>query len=96
MIKQLFGNRVAIKPLKDEEEKTMGGIVIPGKKGKKRLIGEVVAVGKGLILNDGTHAEMDIAVGMNVLYKQYAGISIDENGEEVLRLNAGDIIAEID
>lgn len=96
MIRQLFGNQVAIRPIVDEEEKSLGGIVIPGKKGTQKLVGEVVAVGTGLMLNDGTRAPMDIKVGMKVIYKQYAGVNIAMGEETLLVLSAADIIAEVD
>ena len=96
MLKQLFGNRVAIRPIIDEEDKTSGGILIPGKKGQKKLIGEVVAIGKGLLLHDGTRAEMDIKKGMKVIYKQYAGTIVDDNGDSLIILQEPDIIAEVE
>lgn len=96
MIKTLFGNQVAIRPIVEEEEKSLGGIVIPGKKGTQKLIGEVVAVGLGMMLNDGSRAPMDIKVGMKVVYKQYAGVNISAGDETLLVLSAADIIAEVE
>jgi chaperonin 10 Kd subunit len=96
MIKQLFGNRVAIKPIVDEKETTESGIILTNKKGTKKLIGKVLSIGKGLILPDGSRAPIDVQPGMTVIYKQYAGIQInDTNGEEILVMDAGDIIAEV-
>lgn len=94
MIKQLFGNQVAIKPLL-EEEKTVSGIVIPGKKGTQKQIGTVIAAGKGLMLTDGTRAPMDIKAGMTVIYRQYSGVTITDEGENVLVMDASDVIAEV-
>ena len=95
MLKQLFGNRVAIKPIIDEEEKTDSGIILTNKKGTKKLIGEVVAVGKGLMLQDGTRAAMDVTPGMIVIYKQYAGMQVNDGQDELIILEAPDIIAEV-
>lgn len=95
MLKQLFGNRVAIRPIIDNEEKTESGIILTNKKGTKKLIGEVVAVGKGLILQDGSRVEIDIKPGMTVIYKQYAGTQINDEQEELIILEVPDIIAEV-
>jgi len=94
-VKQVFGNRVAIEPIIDMEEKTASGIILTNKKGQKKLIGKVIAVGKGLMLQDGSRAEMDIKVGMTVIYKQYAGVSVMDNDREIIVMDAGDIIAEV-
>lgn len=96
MIKKLYGNRVAIKPIVDDEEKTKSGIILANKKGKKKLIGMVHYVGTGMILPDGTKMPVEVPIGATVLYKQYAGVSVSEDdGEEYLILDAGDIIAEV-
>lgn len=94
-MKQVFGNRVAIEPIIDTEEKTASGIILTNKKGQKKLIGKVIAVGKGLMLQDGSRAEMDIKVGMTVIYKQYAGVSVKDEDREIIVMDAGDVIAEV-
>ena len=88
MIKQLFGNNVAIIPIVDQEEKTSSGIILTNKKGTKKLYGRVIAVGNGLMLQDGTRAKI-------VIYKQYAGVQINDDGQELLVVDMKDIIAEI-
>lgn len=94
-MKQLFGNNVAIEPILEEDDKTVGGIVIPGKKGQQRQLGKVVAVGKGLLLNNGKRAPMDIEVGMTVIYRQYAGIQVLDGEKKLLVMSAKDVIAEV-
>ena len=94
-MKQVFGNRVAIRPIIDQEETTKSGIILTNKKGQKKLIGEVVATGKGLLLQDGTRAEMEVKPGMTVIYKQYAGVQVNDGSEELLVMDASDIIAEV-
>ena len=95
MIKQLFGNRVAIEPIIDEEETTRSGIILTNKKGTKKLIGKVIAVGNGLILQDGTRAKIEITPGMTVIYNQYAGMQVNDGEKEFIILNASDVIAEV-
>ena len=94
MIKQVFGNRVVIDPVL-EEEVTSTGIIVPSKKGQQKHIGKIIAVGKGLLLNNGERAPMDFKEGMLVIYKQYAGLQIQDGEESYLILDAGDIIAEV-
>nr|DAK26500.1 MAG TPA: co-chaperonin [Caudoviricetes sp.] len=95
MLKQLFGNRVAVRPIIDLEEKTESGIILTNKKGTKKLIGEVVTVGKGLMLQDGTRATIDIKPGMTVIYRQFAGIQVNDGQEELIILESPDVIAEV-
>ena len=93
-MKQVFGNRVVVRPIL-EDEKTVSGIIVPTKKGQQKMIGEVVMVGKGLLLNDGTRAPMDIEVGMKIIYRQYAGLQILDGEDKLLLLEANDVIAEV-
>ena len=93
-MKQLFGNNVANEPILEEDDKTVGGILIPGKKGQQRQLGKVVA-GKGLLLNNGKRAPMDIEVGMTVIYRQYAGIQVLDGEKKLLVMSAKDVIAEV-
>ena len=95
MIKQLFGNNVAIIPIVDQEEKTTSGIILTNKKGTKKLYGKVVAVGNGLMLQDGMRAKIEVGIGSTVIYKQYAGVQINDDGQELLVVDMKDIIAEI-
>lgn len=91
---KVFGNHVVVKP-RAVEQQTSAGIVLPGQKGKKQQIGEVIMIGPGLMLNNGQRAPMDIEVGMNVMFQQFAGTQVIDNNEEYIVLNANDIICEI-
>ena len=93
-MKQLFGNRIALK-VESEDETTESGIVIPGQKDKKKYIGEVVMVGKGLRLQNGDFSGMDIKLGMRVVYEPYAGKSFFENDVEYLIVKEPDIVMEV-
>lgn len=94
MIKKLFGNNIAVK-VSTDEGKTASGIVLPGQKGNDKQFGEVVAVGEGLMLNNGERAKMSVDVGAKVLFRQYAGMKIKQGDEELLILGMNDVIAEI-
>jgi chaperonin 10 Kd subunit len=93
-MKQLFGNRVALR-VENEDETTESGIVIPGQKDKKKYIGEVVMVGKGLRLQNGEFSSMDIQPGMRVVYEPYAGKTFYENDIEYLIVKEPDIVMQV-
>ena len=78
-----LGDRVIIKVL-EKEEKTSTGIVLPDKAKEKPQEGEVIAVGPGRILDDGTRVQMDVKEGDKVVYSKYAGTEIKIEGENTL------------
>ncbi len=65
-------DRVIVKRVK-EEEKTKGGIIIPDTAKEKPIEGEVIAVGNGKVLEDGTVRKLDVKVGDRVLFGKYCG-----------------------
>ena len=76
-------DRVIIKRM--EEEKTSpGGIVIPDSATEKPIKGEVVAVGNGLVLDNGEIRPLDLQVGDKVLFGKYSGTEVKLDGEELL------------
>lgn len=87
-----LGDRVVIKVL-EAEEKTSSGIVLPDKAKEKPQEGEVVAVGTGKVLENGTKLEMEVKVGDKVLFSKYAGTETKVKGEEYLILRQDDILA---
>lgn len=93
-----------IKPLHDravvrrleEERTTPGGIVIPDSAAEKPVRGEVVAVGKGKIMENGQVRPLDVQVGDKVLFGKYAGTEIKIDGEEYVVMREDDIMAVLD
>lgn len=85
-----LGNRLLIKPIK-EEEKTEGGIVLPDSAKEKPMKAEVVAVGDGEDVKD-----LDIKVGDKVIYSKYSGTEIKIEDEEYIIIDAEDILAKIE
>ena len=65
-------DRVIVKRL-EEEKKTASGIVIPDNAAEKPDQGEVMAVGKGKILEDGKVRPLDIKVGDRIMVHHYLG-----------------------
>jgi chaperonin GroES len=88
-----LGDRVVIKPRKPEE-KTAGGIYLPETANKdKPLIGEVLAVGSGKLMEDGKRAPMEVKKGDEVIFSKYAGTEIKIDGQEYLIMREEDILA---
>src|SRR6188472_672127 len=88
-------DRVILKRLK-EEEKTKGGIIIPDTAKEKPIEGEVVAVGNGKVLEDGTVKALDVKVGDRVLFGKYSGTEVKLDGEERLIVREDDILAVLE
>jgi len=88
-------DRVIVKRL-EEERTSPGGIVIPDSATEKPIRGEVLAVGNGKILEDGSKRELDIKTGDKVLFGKYSGTEVKVNGEELLVMREDDIMAVIE
>ena len=85
-------DRVIIKRM--EEEKTSeGGIIIPDSATEKPIKGEVVAVGNGLVLDNGEIRPLDLKVGDKVLFGKYSGTEVKLDGEELLVMKEDDVMA---
>ncbi len=88
-----LGDRVVIKPTK-EETVTASGIVLPGTVDKeKKAEGEVVAVGLGKMLETGTRAAMEVSVGDKVLFEKWGGEEVEILGEEYKIISQDKILA---
>ncbi len=93
-----------IRPLQDrviikrtEEDKTSpGGIVIPDSAAEKPVKGEVIAIGNGKILENGTVRKVDLKVGDKILFGKYSGTEIKVDGQELLVMREEDIMAVLD
>ena len=88
-------DRVIVKRL-EEERKTASGIVIPDTAAEKPDQGEVIAVGKGKILEDGKVRPLDIKVGDRILFGKYSGQTVKVEGEELLVMREEDIMGVIE
>jgi chaperonin GroES len=85
-------DRVIVKRL-DQETKTAGGIVLPDAAAEKPDQGEVLAVGKGKILDDGKVRPLDVKIGDRVLFGKYSGQTVKIEGEELLVMREEDLMA---
>jgi chaperonin GroES len=90
-----LGDRLVLKPT-PREEVTKSGIVLPDTAKEKPQEGEVLAVGPGRVLDDGSRGAMDVRVGDKVLYAKYAGTEFKVDGEELLIISEKDILAIVE
>ena len=90
-----LGEKVLIKRL-EAEQTTRGGIVLPDSAKEKPQKGTILAVGDGKLLDDGTRAEFQVAVGDSVLFASYAGTEIKLDGEEMMLMDESEVLAILD
>ncbi|MFM2222725.1 MAG: hypothetical protein RLZZ78_982 [Armatimonadota bacterium] len=94
MLKPL-GDRIVVKPL-EAEEKTSGGIVLPDSAKERPQTGEVIAVGPGKTLDNGSVAPMEVVVGDKVVYSKYGGTEVKVDGQDVLIMRQDDILGVVE
>ncbi len=86
-----LGDRVIVKAL-PQEAMTRGGVILPDTAKEKPQQGEVVAIGNGRILDNGTKLNMEVKVGDKVLYGKYSGTEIKIDGEDYLIVKESEIL----
>ncbi len=79
----------------EAESTTASGLVIPDTAQEKPQQGEVLAVGPGRRADTGEIIPVDVAVGDTVVYSKYGGTEITVEGEDLLILNARDVLAKV-
>ena len=77
----------------EEKETAKGGIIIPDTAKEKPQEGEVLAIGNGKILENGTKVALDIKVGDRILFGKYTGTEVKIDGEDVLILREDEVLA---
>lgn len=93
-IKPLSDN-VLVKPI-DAEIKTASGILLPDSAKEKPQIGEIMAVGSGLVTPEGKQIPMNVKVGQKVMYKKWGGDEVKVRGEEWMIVKQADILAIVE
>ncbi|MFT4694436.1 MAG: chaperonin GroES [Francisella sp.] len=92
-----------IRPLQDrvlvrrakEETKSAGGIILTGSAQEKPSEGEIVAVGNGKKLDNGSTQPMDVKAGDKVLFGKFAGSEVKVGDEDLLMMIENDIMGII-
>ena len=88
-------DRVIVKRL-DEEKKTASGIVIPDTAAEKPDQGEVMAIGKGKLSDEGKLIALELKVGDRVLFGKYSGQTVRVKGDELLVMREEDIMGIVE
>ena len=88
-------DRVIIRRM-EEERTSPGGIVIPDTAAEKPIKGEVIAVGKGMILENGEIRQLDLKVGDKILFGKYSGTEVKIDGDDFLVMREEDVMAVFD
>ena len=89
-------DRVLVKRIEEDLEKTKGGIIIPDTAKEKPQQGKVIAAGKGKVNDDGKVTPLDVKVGDTILFGKYSGSEIKIDGEEHLILREDDILGVVE
>jgi chaperonin GroES len=90
-----LNDQVVVRPL-EPNERTAGGIVLPDSARERPQEGRVLAVGDGRRINGSAdRAEPQVGEGDRVLFARYAGTTVQVNGEELLILSEGDLLAVV-
>ena len=87
-----LGDKVVVRRT-EAEEKTPGGIMLPDATQEKPQRGRVLSVGDGCRLSSGGHARPQVVEGDRVLFNRYAGTEVVVDGEELLIMEEGEILA---
>lgn len=90
-----LNDRVIVK--RQEEERTsVGGIMIPDSAAEKPTRGEIIATGKGKVLDNGEVRALQVKPGDKILFGKYAGTELNIDGEEVVVMREEDIMAVLE
>jgi chaperonin GroES len=85
-------DRIVVKRIETQDEKTASGLIIPDSAKEKPQEGEVVAVGKGKRLEDGKVVSLDVQVGDRILFGKYSGSEIKLDGNEFLIMREDEVL----
>jgi chaperonin GroES len=90
-----LGDRLIVEPL-EEEQTTIGGIVLPDTAVEKPQRGTVVAAGPGSRNSEtGERIAMDVVAGETIVFSKYGGTEIRVEGTDYLILRESDVLAKV-
>lgn len=89
-------DRIVVRRVEAEVEKTSGGLYIPDSAKEKPQEGEVVSVGKGKRLDDGKIVPLDVQPGDRILFGKYSGSEIKLDGEELMIMREDEVLGILD
>ena len=89
-------DRIVVKRITDEVEKTAGGLFIPDSAKEKPQEGEVIAVGQGKRSDDGKLMPLDVKAGDRILFGKYSGSDIKMDGEEYMIMREDEVLGVLE
>ena len=89
-------DKVLVEVIKEAEKTTASGFIIPGISDEKPQEAIVVAVGPGLLLDNGVLMKPDVKPGDKVVFAKYQGHEVKDGGKDYLILAYRDIFAVIE
>ena len=92
---KLLDDKIVVEPCA-AEEKTAGGILLPEAAKEKPLMGKVVAVGPGKMLDSGKRADLGIKKGDMVLFSKYGGSDVTITNKEYKIMSERDILGIVE
>jgi chaperonin GroES len=88
-------DRIVVKRI-EEQETSRNGIIIPDSAKEKPQEGEVIAVGHGKRLEDGTLVALDVKAGDRILFGKYSGNEIKLDAIEYIIMREDDVLGVLD
>ena len=88
-------DRIIVKRI-DQQRQTASGIVIPDTATEKPEQGDVIAVGSGRLLQDGSVRPLQVKKGERVLFGKYSGQTVKVDEQELLVLKEEDVLGIIE
>ena len=88
-------DRVVVKP-QEAEEKTAGGIVLPDTAKEKPMMGKIIAVGSGKLLDNGKRVGLSVKKNDVVIYGKYSGSDVEIEGKEYKILYEREILGIVE
>jgi chaperonin GroES len=89
-------DRIVVKRIEEETEKTASGLIIPDSAKEKPQQGEVVAVGNGKLNDKGERQPVDVKAGDRILFGKYSGSDIKIDGTEYLIMREDEVLGVLE
>lgn len=105
MVFNVNGGDMSVRPIRDKilvkpnprKEVTESGIIIPDASKDAPVEGTVVAVGSGLIAQNGSNIPICVEPGNVILYKRHhQGSEVEVDGKTMLLMSEMDILAVVE
>jgi len=90
-----LGGRLVVEPI-EQEDVTIGGILLPETAKEKPQKGIVLAAGPGERDDKGKYIPMEVKVGDTILFNKYAGTEIKVDGKKIIILRENEVLAIIE